>query len=190
MNAQEILENLAKLESNLRNIDSARKQVETLSNSYDATEKQLKSLASEMTSIVNDLNIIFKTIKSNNELTSREIDTKVNEVIQALLTKITGIQTEVDRIKKTFNQECTSITNQLQTSASNSLDAIQNGVSGIISTLNTKANEEIERCMPRSRLFRMQQLWPSLITRLLWKAYHLDLIMICRGMLHPLMKQN
>ena len=27
MNAQEILENLAKLESNLRNIDSARKQV-------------------------------------------------------------------------------------------------------------------------------------------------------------------
>ena len=101
MNAQEILENLAKLESNLRNIDSARKQVETLSNSYDATEKQLKSVASEMTSIVNDLNIIFKTIKSNNELTSREIDTKVNEVIQALLTKISGIQTEVDRIKKT-----------------------------------------------------------------------------------------
>ena len=44
MNAQEILENLAKLESNLRNIDSARKQVETLSNSYDATEKQLKSV--------------------------------------------------------------------------------------------------------------------------------------------------
>ena len=42
MNSQEILENLVKLENNLQNIDTARKQVETLSNSYDATEKQLK----------------------------------------------------------------------------------------------------------------------------------------------------
>ena len=69
----------------------------------------------------------------------------MNEVIQALLTKITGVQTEVDSIKKKFNEECTSITTQLQTSANTSLDAVQNGVSSIISTLNTKAKEEIEK---------------------------------------------
>ena len=78
----------------------------------------------------------------------------MNEVIQALLTKITGIQTEVDSIKKKFNKECTSITNQLQTSANNSLDAIQNGVSGIISTLNTKANEEIEKMYSSIQAFQ------------------------------------
>ena len=42
----------------------------------------------------------------------------------------------------------------MQTSASNSLDAIQNGVSGIISTLNTKANEEIEKMYSTIQAFQ------------------------------------
>lgn len=48
MNAQEILENLAKLEQNLQNIDSARKQVEALTGSYEATEQQLQNVASNI----------------------------------------------------------------------------------------------------------------------------------------------
>ena len=90
MNSQNILENLAKLENNLQNIDSARKQVETLSNSYAATEKQLKNVALEITSIATDLNVIFNTLKSNNEHLSKEIDNKVDNVIQTLISKITA----------------------------------------------------------------------------------------------------
>jgi phage-related protein len=147
MNSQNILENLAKLESNLQNIDSARKQVETLSNSYAATEKQLKNVALEITSIATDLNVIFNTLKSNNEHLSKEIDNKVDNVIQTLISKITGIQTETDSIKKKFNKDCTSITNQLQSDINSSLDAIQNGVSGILSILTVKVNEEIEKML-------------------------------------------
>jgi ABC-type transporter Mla subunit MlaD len=145
MNAQDILENLAKLESNLQNIDSARKQVETLSNSYDATEKQLKNVASQITIIVTDLNNIFAAIKNNNELTKKDIDSKISSVIEALLTKVTGIQTEVDAIKTNFKTDCASISKKLNNSAEVSLDCIQNGVSEIITTLNKKANEEIEK---------------------------------------------
>ncbi len=147
MNSQNILENLVKLESNLRNIDSARKQVETLSNSYAATEKQLKNVALEITSIVTDLNVIFNTLKSNNEHLSREIDNKFDNVIQTLISKITGIQTETDSIKEKFNKDCTSITNQLQSDLNGSLDAIQNGISGIVSILTVKVNEEIEKML-------------------------------------------
>lgn len=147
MNSQNILENLAKLENNLQNIDSARKQVETLSNSYAATEKQLKNVALEITSIATDLNVIFNTLKSNNEHLSKEIDNKVDNVIQTLISKITGIQTETDSIKKKFNKDCTSITNQLQSDINSSLDAIQNGVSGIVSILTVKVNEEIEKML-------------------------------------------
>ena len=147
MNSQNILENLAKLESNLLNIDSARKQVETLSNSYAATEKQLKNVALEITSISTDLNVIFNTLKGNNEHLSKEIDNKVDNVIQTLISKITGIQTETDSIKEKFNKDCTSITNQLQSDLNGSLDAIQNGVSGIVSILTVKVNEEIEKML-------------------------------------------
>lgn len=147
MNSQNILENLAKLENNLQNIDSARKQVETLSNSYAATEKQLKNVALEITSIATDLNVIFNTLKGNNEHLSKEIDNKVDNVIQTLISKITGIQTETDSIKKKFNKDCTSITNQLQSDINSSLDAIQNGVSGIVSILTVKVNEEIEKML-------------------------------------------
>lgn len=147
MNSQNILENLAKLENNLQNIDSARKQVETLSNSYATTEKQLKNVALEITSIATDLNVIFNTLKSNNEHLSKEIDNKVDNVIQTLISKITSIQTETDSIKKKFNKDCTSITNQLQSDINSSLDAIQNGVSGIVSILTVKVNEEIEKML-------------------------------------------
>lgn len=105
----------------------------------------MKIVASEIASIVKDLNNIFNTIKINNEQVSNDLDNKVNEVIQVLLTKITGIQTEVDNAKKTFDEECTLISNKLQTSANNSIDTIQQGISGFVSTLNTKAfNKDIK----------------------------------------------
>lgn len=145
MNAQEILENLAKLESNLQNIDSARKQVETLSISYEATKKQLHDVASEITSIVNDLNIIFKAIKGNHELTSREIDTKVGVVISNLNGKINSIQTEIDSIKTKFTEDCTSVSTKLQSSANLSIERINSGIDTILSSLNKNAQEQINK---------------------------------------------
>ena len=78
---QVILENLARLENSLQNINSAKEQVETLSNSYDKTEKQLKIVASEIASIVKDLNNIFNTIKINNEQVSNDLYNFIDLVI-------------------------------------------------------------------------------------------------------------
>lgn len=154
MNAQEILENLAKLESNLQNIDSARKQVETLSSSYEATEKQLQNVASQITSIVNDLNIIFKTIKSNNDLTSREIDNKIGTVINNLNGKISGVQTEIDGIKQRFSNDCDTIKVNLETSANQTIEKINTGITAILTSLNEKAKKEIENISSTVKSFK------------------------------------
>ena len=155
MNSQEILENLVKLESNLQNIDTARKQVESLSNSYDATEKQLKKVALEIASIVKDLNVIFVTIKGNSDTISKELNDKVETVMQALTAKMTSIQTETDSIKKKFNKDCMSITDQLQVDVNSCLEAVQNRVVNVVSILNTKANEEIEKLLTTIQTFQI-----------------------------------
>lgn len=145
MNAQEILENLAKLESNLQNVESARKQVAALTGSYEATEQQLQNVALNISSISNDLNTIFAAIKNNAELKTGEIDAKIKTIIDTLNNKLIVIKSDVDKIKDSFENDCTAITGKLNSCAESSIAKIQSGVNDIISTLNTSASNEIQK---------------------------------------------
>lgn len=122
MDNQEILENLARLQKSLEDIESARKMVDETVSTYKGGAKQIKAYSEQLSSVSEKIGQLIDQIKQNKDTLSAEVD----ETINATITKIEGASTTFTQ--KT-NQQIDSFVDKTD-SAINGLNSAVNGFIG------------------------------------------------------------
>lgn len=95
MNVQEILNNLAGLEKELRNIKSARVRVDETTASYRETQNEIAKLINGLGQVVTDLGLLTKELKVQDATLSERVKETVGK-----------IEDELWAVNKTFEDNC------------------------------------------------------------------------------------
>lgn len=94
---EKINKTLSELEANLRNVESARKQVESTVNAYDGLKTVTENYVKSLSSISDNLNAIINTIGKdyNNNVESFRKDSKtIADSCNTLISKIDNVVEE------------------------------------------------------------------------------------------------
>lgn len=143
MDAQDILKSLSNLEESLKNIDSARLQVQNTVNAYENARAQLNKLTQEFTSISTDLNKIVTTIKDNQSTLSSTLSDKIDNVFTNFNEKVILLESTTTTIQSTFESSCIESSKSFKDSVDSSVTKINNEVDTAITNFNEKATLEI-----------------------------------------------
>lgn len=143
MDAQDILKSLSNLEESLKNIDSARQQVQNTVNAYENARAQLNKLTQEFTSISTDLSNIVETITNNQETLSSTLSDRIEGVFTVFNEKIKLLEGATSTIQSTFETTCQESSKSFKDNVDSSINKIGSEVDSAIVKFNEKATLEI-----------------------------------------------
>lgn len=143
MDAQDILKSLSNLEESLKNINSARQQVQDTVNAYENARTQLIKLTQEFTSISTDLNVIITTVKDNQETLSSTLSDQIGSVFRTFNEKIILLESATTTIQSTFETSCQESSKAFIGSIDSSANKLGTAVDAAIGKFNEKATLEI-----------------------------------------------
>lgn len=146
MNEQVIKELLEQLKQNLKKIESAREQVETTVNAYEALDKDVKHYTEELSFIVQNTRTMISQLEEIKEKFLGNISDTIIEEIKVAVRKITeqtnALSSQISSVYDLVDSKSQTIISNIN-SRSDSIDSALGTIQNTINSLSGKIDRVI-----------------------------------------------
>lgn len=140
-----MLTSISALEESLKEIDSARTQVQNTVKAYSAVEKQINNYSKALQDIAKSIASIISDIKDKRQILAEDISSaelvlknKIDEIIsrqnEALTTSVSVLKNDLNSINASFSENCNNITASFSTATETGIERIKLNIKSIEQT--------------------------------------------------------
>ena len=126
MTAEEILQSLEQLESNLQNIESARVQVETTVKAFAEVQKTFKNVGDNIVEFNKTLTALTANVKTNHATLSSDAKKILNETIELQKEAAKKFADSTQALADELSKACVAATSALQEKSESSVEQLNN----------------------------------------------------------------
>lgn len=136
-----ILRSLTQIESDLEDINSAKEQIEIVSNAYGALQEKVRTFVEVINGLSQNVQSLVNTISDENAHNLRDFDASLKVLETQSATLLSTFQTECNNSSTNFGRQIERILGLANSEISNLLEGMGNTISGVKEDVQSLVSE-------------------------------------------------
>lgn len=143
MDTNELLSSIANLEESLKEIDSAKEQVNHTIKAYRNVSEQIENYSASLEEVSEHILAMLKAVKSNHETLNSDFDEKLKEWLVVIDKELSKFRSATDALSEKFTKQCEVSTSEVQKTLMKTKDSFTADCSTLQTSFKRKTIETL-----------------------------------------------